>query len=38
VVRRRIEQVEASVARYLAGLEAADRQEEETGGAREPNG
>src|SRR3712207_5235894 len=34
VVRRRMEQVEASVARYLAALERADRQEEETARAR----
>jgi transposase len=34
VVRRRMEQVEASVARYLAALETADRQEEETARAR----
>ena len=34
VVRRRIEQVEASVARYLAALETADRQEEATARAR----
>lgn len=30
VVRRRMEQTEASVARYLAQLETADRQEDET--------
>jgi transposase len=30
IVRRRMEQTEASVARYLAALETADRQEEET--------
>src|SRR3712207_9129320 len=30
VVHRRMEQAEASVARYLAGLDTADRQEEAT--------
>ena len=34
VVRRRMEQVEASVARYLAALETADRQEDETARVR----
>src|SRR5918993_2450771 len=34
VVRRRMEQVEASVASYLAALETADRQEEETARVR----
>jgi transposase len=34
VVRRRMERAEASVARYLAALETADRQEEETARAR----
>ena len=34
VVRRRTEQAEASVARYLAALETADRQEEETARAQ----
>ena len=34
VVRRRMEQAEASVARYLAALDTADRQEEETARAR----
>ncbi len=34
VVRRRMEQVEASVARYLAALETADRQDEATARAR----
>src|SRR5215218_8970207 len=34
VIRRRMEQVEASVQRYLAALETADRQEEETARAR----
>jgi hypothetical protein len=34
VVRRRMEQAEASVQRYLAALDTADRQEEETARAR----
>src|ERR671913_2541159 len=34
VVRRRMEQTEASVARYLAALETADRQDEATARAR----
>src|SRR5690349_4021617 len=34
IVRRRMEQTEASVARYLAQLETADRQEEETARVR----
>jgi transposase len=34
VVRRRMAQVEASVARYLAALETADRQEDETARVR----
>jgi transposase len=34
VVRRRMERAEASVARYLAALETADRQEEATARAR----
>jgi transposase len=34
IVRRRMEQVDTSVARYLAALEAADRQDEATAQAR----
>ena len=34
VVRRRMEQAEASVARYLAALDTADRQEDETARVR----
>ena len=41
-VRRRIEQVEASIARYLAALDTADRQEDEVArvrtGAYRPSG